>query len=314
MKSSIFRYAYAAVMIVVSFLIFIKANQHQKDLDLQQLQLAEYNSSCIVNYELEGAAVRPERDTHAGMHAIQAAAGLLDLESDYFEIRSDCVNRSGKIKSALTVRYVVLDSSGWSRSKLIDASRQANAVLGQCGIHLEDIAVNFVAVNASYNSVDSIEYFQLVNSTRDSSEITIYFINEQTLSADKLWGLAYNQGFSRWYELRPQELKRFADTGARLRPGVLDNVALIVGNHTQRGQSHYVWRTLGLGRTIAHELYHILGDCRCHENSDRKNFMFPGGGYRAIGVNPEQCRTALAGVGRLRAQENLRIMTFDETE
>jgi len=311
MRNSTFRYVYAGAMLVLVLAVLVRAELNERAADQQLAVIEEFNHDCVVNYDLEGEPVRPEEDRRAGTRARRAAAGLLDLESDYFEIRADCINRYGKDRSRLTVQYVVLDSSGWSRNKLIDASRQVNTVLGQCGIYLNDIAVNMVAVDSRYDTVDSIEYFQLVNATRQSSDITLYFINEQAVVEGRLWGLAYNQNFSRWYELRPKELKRYADTETISRPGLLDNIALIVGNHTRRGQSSYAWRTQGLGRTIAHELYHILGDCGCHEKSDRGNFMFPGGGYSATRVTPTQCDIASSGISRLRALENNRIMTFD---
>lgn len=277
------------------------------------MMVEEFNHDCIIDYELQGESVLPEFYKGAGELAISAAAGIRDLEHDYFEIRSGCINHSSRGKLAtLAVRYMVLDSSGWSRTKLLDATRQANAVLGQCGIHFDNIGVNVIAVDDRYNSVDAVEFVQLINSTRYSLDATLYFMNDQTVEDRKLWGLAFAEGYSAWYEYYPEELRSYADTETLARPGILDNLALIIGNHTSKRQSEYRWRTLGLGRTIAHELYHILGACRCHEKSDETNFMYPGGGYKSITVTAEQCRKARIGVSRLRSNENTRIMTFEE--
>jgi len=312
-NKKVFSYVYLVVVGVSAVVMLLLPSLQQSKTHETQMLVEEFNHQCIVNYDLEGNAVKPEYYKDAGERARRAAAGIRDLEHDYFEIRSQCINHASREKQAtVPMRYFVLDSSGWTRTKLLAATRQANAVFGQCGIHFDDIGVTVVSVDDRYRSVDRVEFAQLINATRDSLEATLYFLNEQGIKKKDLRGMAYTEGHSAWYEYYPDKMRNEMDIGRLTAPGILDNLALIVGNHTRKGQPDYQWRTLSLGKTVAHELYHILGNCNCHEQSNKKNFMYPGGRYDAIEITAEQCHKAYVGIRRLRSIENARIMTYDE--
>ncbi len=272
----------------------------------------EFNHGCIVDYILEGDPVQVELTSAMGSAAIKAAKGIRDVEKDTFDIRADCVNASvDDVKAEIRVHYVVLDSSGWSRTKLVDATRQAGRIYNQCGIHFSDIEVSVVDVDRHYTRVQMDEYFQLVSATRTTAEPHIYFMNQQDVYDSELWGLAYNDGFTRGLTGNRAEFMR--KTGMQSLPDkkVMDNIALIVGNHREREDRYYAHRTLGLGVTVAHELFHIYGNCTCHE-TNRKNFMFAGGGRSRSQITPVQCARALDGIKRIRGYENHRIMTLEE--
>lgn len=306
------RISYVFFVMVFVFFLFSKVHRYGEQADEDFARNNEFNHGCIVDYVLEGDAVTVELTSSMGSAAIKAAKGIKDVEKDTFDIRADCINEPMEdVVAQIRVHYVVLDTSGWSRSKLVDATRKAGQIYNQCGIEFEDIEISVVDVDRHYTKVQMNEYFQLVSATRSTAEPHVYFMNQQDVYNRELWGLAYNDGFTRGLTGNRQEFMR--KTGMQSLPdeAALDNIALIVGNHEKRSDRYYAHRTLGLGVTIAHELFHIYGDCMCHER-DRNNFMFAGGGRSRSEITPAQCAQAVAGIKRIRGYENHRIMTLED--
>lgn len=306
------RISYVFCVFALVGFVFTKVHYYGVEVEDDFALNNEFNHGCVVDYELEGDPVKVELTSAMRQDAVKAARAIKDLEKDTFDIRADCVNTQMEdVNATIRMQYVVLDTSGWSRSKLVDATRAAGEIYGRCGIQFEDVEVTVVDVDRHYTKVQMNEYYQLVSATRRTADPYLYFMNQQDVYERDLWGLAYNDGFTeRLVSDREQFVRK---TGVESLPekNAMDNIALIVGNHTERNDRLYAHRTLGLGVTIAHELYHIYGDCTCHERN-RQNFMHAGGGRSRNEITPSQCATALKGISRIRGYENQRIMTLDE--
>lgn len=254
--------------------------------------------------------LRPQITSDFGPKAVRAAKALEGLNRDLFSLHSECINVSGapeKIRA--NVVYQVLDSSGWNRTKLIESTRQASRILSRCGIYFNDIEVAMIAPDESYTKVNSVEYYQLVSATRIRAYPYLYFLKHQALKDKSIAGMAHIEGRynaspgKRWH-------REAVDMFERQKTDWFSNVALVIEHKRNKSDSRYESHTRRLGVTIAHELYHLYGNCTCH-SEDPANFMAStGGNFDKEDITPEQCETAVEGVRRINEYEVKRLLAL----
>jgi len=241
----------------------------------------------------------------AGMQskARKALNRLKSIEYENFDLLSECVNTEmiAEERARLKVYFNVLVSSGWKKSSLLEAAREASSVYAQCGIYFDDINVSVIDASRHYRSINWIELYQVAAATRRDTYPHVYFVKKEKISARsrEALGLAIHQKFVDRALPNPAfYAKKFDIEEAELDYSIIENIAVIIERK----------RNSDMGAVLAHELFHILGNVDGHSN-DRTNFMYPSTQVKhpATGITNRQCATAI------EALENFDALAMSET-
>lgn len=274
-----------------------------------------WDRECIVEHKTQSGPIRAIGVGDMHHAANKAANALLNLELEKFSILSDCVNPAEVVPEVarLKVAYRVLTNSGWTRSKLIEASRGAADIYAQCGIYFDDVEVTFVEVKDNYDELDWAEHIQLVAATSVGPYPHLYFVNSQDsdIKRRNVLGLAMGHGmFSKWATNNPEHFQKTTGQPARYAEEIgVGNTAMIMRHPFSKSDSGYARHTEQMGIAIAHELYHLYGDCMCHER-DPANFMFASAVPGQKSITSRQCGITR---NRIRNQDVLEADRLEST-
>lgn len=226
-------------------------------------------------------------------------------ESDPVIIRSGCINDASRTTAYLataTFKIHVAHSAHENMSDLVDALKQTGRILNQCGVWIDDVDVNTMLDGGLYHFVDRPDYFRMVNQYRKTDFPELFVVHAK----DARWqgrnaGLAFtsswvgsntDQHFRHFFKVEPTHANRMK----------LSDSMLIMTDYLEDWTNRRL-RNMQNGKVIAHELYHVYGDCMCHTRQ-KGNFMSVVGGFTENPtVTQEQCATLLSGVKRFNRND-----------
>lgn len=227
--------------------------------------------------------------------------------SDPSVILAGCINepgRSSSYQASANFRIHVAHSAHEEMSDIVDALKQTARIFNECDIRIDDVALDTMLDGGLYHYVDRPDYFRMVERYRTTEFPEVFIVHAK----DARWegryaGLAFiasgaakagDTWFRRTYKAEPTAENRQK----------LTNSILIFTDYLENWQNRE-FRNMQNGEVIAHELFHIYGDCGCH-TKEAGNFMTPGGPFTANPVvTTSQCAKLVSGVKRFnRAERN----------
>jgi len=208
----------------------------------------DYDVSCFHQHAEIGSKKIAMGSEGMQSKARKALNGLNNIEYENFDLLSECVNTNviAQERARMKVHFNVLVSSGWKKSSLLEAAREASSVYAQCGIYFDDINVSVIDASRHYRNINWIELYQVAAATRRDTWPHVYFVKKEKVSARsrEALGLAIHQKFvDRALPAPAFYAEKFDIEQSELDYSIIQNIAVIIERK----------RNSNMGAVIAHD-------------------------------------------------------------
>ena len=227
-----------------------------------------------------------------------------------FILRSTCINQ-GQNRARATADLVlnVMSTTDKTVQQMLDAARSTAKLFNQCGVDLGKVELNYFYDNGRYRHITSQKHFELIKGYRNGVLPNLFFVHYKKESWDRNFiGLAYNDEIINYHPASFRQYFGIDATSANR--ALVANTAILLTDYYNSWTINQSIRDSYLGTVMAHELFHIYGNCDCHEE-DSKNFMHAGTYNTVPVITSAQCDRLIKGVQRMNRKSNSVILNAD---
>jgi len=229
-----------------------------------------------------------------------------------FILSSSCIDKKVPKDSVVTkIVLNVMSTTEKTVQQMLDSVRSTASLFNRCGIAIGDVELNYFYDNGRYRQITRKKQFELLKGYRINRNPALFFTHSKHKSwKDDFIGNA-TIGNIMDYSASGFEYYFGAEATPENRTLMMNSALLLTDYYNSWTINQHI-RDAYLGTVIAHELFHIYGNCYCHEEDDR-NFMHKG----TYNVNPaitqSQCERLQSGIKRMN-QNQLPIHATSEVQ